>query len=238
MVKGPTIRKPARYNAKRRYIKGRPRRKSTKQMVPRGLRPKTYYFKRSRAFNIDLKDQTGTTGLTLTSDGGVVWLVEAALVELPNYTELTNLFSQYKITGLAIKFYPIVSQTQLANSENILIRTAYGRTGRALGGSSTQAEWLEKQATKTRVMPNQGYPISFYMKLNQLSKLFSDVTSATEDYSVVRPRFISTQEPRTPHYGYQFRFDNTSFLNINQIADGNGQYKVEMCYYIQCKGVE
>ncbi len=200
--------------------------------------PPIYPYTRGRTFNIDLKDQSGHPGLILTTDGGVVWNVEAALSELPDYQEFTNLYSQYRLKALSIKFYPIISETTLGNSENLLIRSTTSRTGRALAAANTEADWLQLQKSKTRVMPKGGRPITYYMKLNQLNKVFSDVASGTEDYTIVSPKFISTEESSTPHYGMQLRFDCTSFANINNIANGNGQFKVEMKYYLQCRKVE
>lgn len=216
------------------WIRSRPRVRRTSFTQA----PQIYQYSRGRTFNIDLKDQSGHAGLTLTSDGGVVWNLEAALSELPDHTEFTNLYSQYRLKALQIKFYPIISETTLGVSENLLIRSTTSRTGRALGAANTEADWLQLQKAKTRVMPRGGRPITFYMKLNQLSKMFSDVASGTEDYTVVSPKFISTTETSCPHYGMQFRFDCTSFATMNNIANGNGQFKVEMKYYLQCRKVE
>ena len=214
-------------------------RSSVRSKVPKGLTPKVYNFKRGIAADIDLRDQTGISGLTLTSDGGVVWAVQAQLSDLPDHIEFTSLFDQYRITGLKLDFYPSRTQALGSIETNLLLRTSKLPTGVPLGSASTQTEWLQRQATTTQIMPTgDNKPISCYMKVNQLAKMFSGIASATEDYAVTSPRFISTSEPSTPHYGFQFRFDNTTADTMNALPNTYmSKWHVELTYYIQCRTV-
>ena len=120
--------------------------RNTIDRVPKGLTPAVHYFKRGHAFNIDLRDQSGVSGLTLTSDGGVVWAVQAQLSDLPDHVEFTSLFDQYRITGMKLTFYPSRTQALGSIETNILLRTSKMPTGLGVGAASTQAEWLQRQA--------------------------------------------------------------------------------------------
>ncbi len=243
----------------KRVVRRRPfkRRRTRMARVNRavGMRPGLYFFKRAYTYEIDLKTNYGLPGSVACSDGkGVVWNFTVSLDTLPNSQEFTNLFAQYKLTGASFKLYPVWSETtttgatqtdptagsvtQTPGASNIIMRTKYDRTGRELTASSTENSWLECQAVTSSMLPGLGQrPIKRYMRLNQLNKLFSGVTSGTEDYSVVSPRFISTDEPSTPHYGMQFRFDTCGGTFATQPVN-SGKFKMEVCVYVQCKSTK
>ncbi len=68
--------------------------------------------------------------------------------------------------------------------------------------------------------------------------MYAGLASGTEDYAVTAPRFISTTESSTPHYGFHFRFDNTGVDAMNLLPnDYMTVWRVETTYYIQCRTV-
>lgn len=235
---------PKRYATKRKFYPRRSGIKRRRKYNPRpqraiGMRPGTYKFKRSIVYEIDIKNNLGMPGSIACADGkGIVWDWVTSLDSLPNFAEFTNLFEQYKLTGAAMKFYPAWNDTDSSGAANILMRTKVQRDGQGLTTTSTELEWLEMAATKSRVMPTSAArPIRQYMPLNQLNKLYSGVTSGTEDYSIVKPKFVATSEPSTPHYGMQFRFD-TMGGPIAGLPGNSGKFKLEVCVYFQCRSVK
>lgn len=244
--------KRPRKSSKRRTFK---RRRTSYGRVnrPLGMRQAVYRFKRSLVYDVDLKSNYGLPGSILCSDGkGIVWNFSIALSNLPNFSEFTSLFQQYKLTGASFKIYPVWSNTATTGNtqtdptsgsvthypgaSNFLMRTKFDRAGRALTAASTEESWLEMQATKTSTLPSSSHrPLKRYMRLNQLAQLYSG--GITDDYSVTYPRFVSVDEPDTPHYGLQFRFDTCGGTIASQPIN-SGKFKMEICVYLTCKAVK
>lgn len=80
--------------------KRRNARKYRRTLYKRGnYKPKTFYFKRTFTAEQDVYDYTGVTHFVGNGVSG-----NYRLAQLPNYTEFTNLFDQYKIAGVQQKF--------------------------------------------------------------------------------------------------------------------------------------
>lgn len=223
----------------KRTISKRARSGTTKANLPRGLHPGTYKFKRALVYEIDVKSNLGMPGSIACGDGkGVVWDWTVSLENLPNHQEFTNLFEQYRLTGVAFKIYPAWNDINSSGAANILMRNKLQRDGRSLSATNTELEWLEFQATQTHVMPiDARTPLTMFMRLNQLNKIYSGIPSGTEDYSVVSPKFISTTESATPHYGMQFRFDTMGGA-LASLPGNSGKFKMEACVYLECRAVK
>ena len=97
----------------------------------------------------------------------------------------------------------------------------------------------DTQASKTRIGLNGGKPISFYMPTKQLSVRYRAGIApvATFDYASVKPRWISTQEEDTPHYGLNICFQRADQSLFAGDATNYQSCRIEYTYYIACKGV-
>ena len=160
-----------------------------------------------------------------TTDGGVVGQISLALEDLPSHSDFTNLFRQYKLNYMKIIMIPAANTTlpgetrdEGGNYSNnqILIRTMFNRTGIAIGAGNTISEWSQVQAKKQWVLARDK-PTVITCKLSQLSNTV-DATTSTEVSSIVRPRYISTNNTGAKHYGLNIRFDS---LNGNPLSQSD-----------------
>lgn len=195
------------YRRKKNMVKKRKIGLRKKKVMPsmntRVPRPKVYSFCRSREQLLALEDpDAGATGWTSTFDDAVVKTFTFGLSELPNFNEFTSLFREYKLNAAAVKFYPsystVASTDAAVVSNNIIITVWPNTTGTALTAAFTKAELNEIQRKRQWMFP-LNRPTTIYMPLKQLNSVYN--TTINTDYTVVKPRYISTAETTTPHYG-------------------------------------
>ena len=239
------------YQRKKQFRKKRPRRgKRTffrrsryNNYPPKSLRPKSYFFKRSNVETIVL-NPGGTsvpTGWTLVDNGYVTFDLHA-LNQLHDYSDFTNLFSQYKINGVATKIYMSCtgaeSGSALGNAQIQLLRCPF-QTGQGLVTDFTEQKFLDMQARKidTLIKAN-GRPITFFQKVNQLGETFETGTSSS--YAIQKPKFVSTDEANTPHYSSCLRLQLVNGEAINTWTAGGVELvcKIIRTFYIQTRKVE
>ena len=150
--------------------------------------------------------------------GQVVKTFAFALNELPNYTDFVNLFNMYKLNYAVVTFYPSYSvinrngeTTSALTQSNTIITVWQNSTGTPLNAAFTRAQLNEISQKKMYMMPsNRPFKIKF--PLSQLSNIYASTVNT--DYAKIRPKYISTGEAGTMHYGINVaitRCDNTSF---------------------------
>lgn len=155
------------------------------------------------------------------------------LSDLSNYTDFTELFEKYRISGVKLKFVPATGNSSDVNSTNtynamkplaVAIKTS---AVTVTGEQETFDELMEHQDVKLR----NGYkPFSIYIKNPKMYAPASNVTNVLEVNN-----WISTRNPGTvannadiPHWGlsYSFLSDGTN--------DHFTSYYVFATFYIQC----
>lgn len=228
----PYARRPYRRPRRRvrNYRRRNTRRPRTKLGRPsKGLTTSVYKFKRSivESFNLTSPpspwDAPDTDAITLSA--------AFKLNDLNDNSDFTNLFAQYKITGVKMEMYfSSTSIAQVSSSGDQMIiywnKNSVGRGDQTLD----EQHFLDSQAGRKRVaIVGSGRPISFYMPLKQLSERHGGSLGAT-DYAAVRPKFISTGEPTCLHYGYNMRLQL-----INNLAISRTAVKCIYTYYVTCK---
>ena len=169
-------------------------------------------------------------------DQGANYDVVCNLSELDGYTDFTNLFNQYKLTGVTLTFYcpatnVTLGQPNLQNSQ-LIMYTVPNQAGRPRNVTLTEADCLNTQCVKKQLlMNNNGKGVSMYIPLKQLRMTFASLTDT--DYAVSTPKFISTDEPNTPHYGPTLRIQAISPFGFR------GQnLKIITKVHLTCKQVE
>jgi hypothetical protein len=200
-------------------------------------RLKTYAFSRSREQLLALEDpDAGATGWISTFDDAVVKTFTFSLSELPTATEFTGLFQQYKLNAAALKMYPsysqVVSTDAAVASNNIIITVWPNTTGTVLTAAFTKAELNEVQRKRQWMFP-LNRPTTILMKLNQLNQVYN--SSINTDYTVMKPRYISTTETATPHYGMNVhiaKVDGSTF------STNSTRLKIFEKIYLTCKQVK
>ena len=230
-----------KYGRKRNIPRRRKWYKKSKIMRP--LQPKVYHFKRVFEEIVDL-NQTDAGQGWIQNDNGVYKQFVYALNELPGYTDFTNLFQMYKLTGASVKMYfsntnSEERDTQSFSNSQLLMRIApnpSGTTASVLVNPLNQQWFNECQATKRRLCLNaMGKPLATYTKLKQLSEVYHNVGNS--DYQVVSPKWISTGENATPHYGLNCRLDRVSGEPLTSGFNNSQKVRIMTTLYVACKQV-
>jgi len=247
-IKGHAVHTTPMPKRKRSYaIKRRPKKrrvtKKLRRRAVRPMRPRTYNFTRKEVQTIELvAPGSGTDPATnwYLVDNGMCTNRTFSLNQVPNSSEFTNLFTQYRINAVKQTFF--FSNTNSDASSNIANRQIimYAVPNRS-GTSSDEAAlteqfFMENSATKQKLCLNtNGRPISIYTKLDQLNKVYGG--PGVTNYVRSRPKFINTNENALPHVGVQLRFqrvDNKPFSDLGTLFP---QMKVVTKYYFQTRQV-
>ncbi len=226
--------RPRKNNRRRRYYKKKNTLATTNyKTVPM---PKVYGFHRSKEELLALEDpDAGATGWISTFDDAVCKTFVFSLNEFPNFSEFTNLYAQYKLNACALKIYPsyseVVSSTGAVASTNLIITVWPNVTGTPLTAAFTKASLNEIQRKRQWMFP-MNKPTSIYMKLKQLNEIYQSTLNT--DYTVMRPRYISTTETSAPHYGLNVhiaKVDGSTF------GSNSARLKIFEKVFLTCKQV-
>lgn len=230
---------PKRYRAGARRPRPTKRRKFNRKRRPtlgkpsRGLRTSVYLFKRRYQETFQLNNPPANW---VTEGNAITQNTAYKLGDLHDVTDFTNLFAQYKISAVKMEMYfasnsvtenPGASQSP---PSNMILYMAPNRTGQA--EVLDEQFFLDNQATKKRVcIHGAGKPIVMYQRLKQLNMIYG--SAANTDYSLMWPRYISTNETTATHTGQHMRLQ---YVNNNSMQDST--VKVIYTYYISCKQVQ
>lgn len=262
---------PYKYKPKKKYIPKYMRKKkqvnrsrypAQKFRFSKGLSRSIVPFTRERETYFRLEDLTGTGtspfgNFVHTTDGGVVGQIAIKLTDYPSSSDFTNLFRQYKLNYMKIILVPSATQTQTGNAtgtgvydynKQVMVRTKLNRTGIAIGAGNTISEWSQVQAKKQWVLAREKATI-ITCRLSQLGVAQSGglpVESATAqtEWTVMKPKYISTNNPQVTHFGLDIRFDSVDGTSLNQGLDSEGKqirifpdFRIISKVYFTCKGV-
>lgn len=213
------------------------KRTQRKLTISRPMKTKTYVFKRmiTESFNLTTPPshwdvEGSTTNPTAITCKQVFTLSDLGTAEPGSYQDFTKLFAMYKINAVGIKMYfSSTSVDQVASSgDQIMIYTSPNKVGRT-DQDLSEAYFLANQSTKIKTAINAGgRPYNLYCRVRQLSQLYA--SSANTDYATVKPRYVSSGEALTPHYGVNMRLQLVNDLGISRTA-----VKILYTYYITCK---
>lgn len=230
-------RKPRKYN-KKRVVKRRLMRPQ------RGLTtPSIHAFKRSITQTIQLSTTAVPEGW-YASGNNLYKNWGFSLSSLNSFQEFTDLFKYYKIAGCRLQLYfsntgsnPTMGSNMYYPNSQILMHLDTNRDGEDSSTTGLEATYLNSQTAKKKLCLNStGRPIDIYMPLRQQSMVYGGATNT--DYATVKPKWISTNESTTPHFGYKMmlqRVDGQAFSGLTT----NTQYvKIVNTLYFKCKKVE
>lgn len=220
---------PFSFKARKRYIRRR--------RIPRPLsRPRIIGFKRSRTEIITLNNTSAPSGWSLVDNGLAIPLV-FSLSQIPDSTDFINLFNSYKLVGIRMQGW--YSNTVAADSNQQSIMYYCGNSmGNVLGSELSEQYFLDRPSHRKRVLVNStGKPsVDLYMRLSQLAMVYQSITNT--DYGLIKPRFISTGETQTGHYGLNLlikRLDNENWTTGT--SHPYPQLKINYTYYFKCRGI-
>lgn len=234
---------PLKYTkrAKKRVYRKRkaPRKRLFK--VQKGLSLGVYPFKRQMPHQIVDLDQAPSPGFgwdtTYAAQGYIGKLFTFQLSEVAQHSDFVNLFKFYKINGANVRIYQATNALTDGprNNSQCIITTLSQRDGDSAIIPPSNLECMPARRDKL-LLNTMGKPHNIYMKLNQLSMVYASphgVPPSQTNYGVVRPRWISTEEPNCEHYGLW-----VFIRSVNSSAFDNIQLRIEPTIYLQCKGCQ
>ena len=237
----------------------KPRRKTYKRnpAIARGLRQSVIPFKRTVTQIIDtdqLSNLPSNWAMSAGDTTGYYALLATQIFQLSQLPEVSNLalvYKFYKINCVVVKLYPCYSSTvpngatTTSNSasyqgQNIFCTYTKNLTGVGLSSTIDNNWWLTQQARKQRIITGTR-PLTFKVFPKLLNEVYSSLTNT--DYTLMRPKYISTTELSTPHFGLDMAFNFTDFsdpIRENFSADYTTpiKFRMDMTYYIQLKGTQ
>ena len=158
------------------------------------------------------------------------------LEDLPGYTDFTNLFDMYKITGIKVRFIPYSSSgatagTQLSSGSAPVIHTVLDFDDNAVPLATETGLQTMRQSSYYRVSRNK---MSRYFSPKQTGYVQDSIALADATTSL-KPRWVSTEAARVYHMGLKGI--------VECISNGDPLtrywfYKPEVTMYLAFKDVE
>lgn len=188
------------------------RRRPRKQRVPRKLvNLGTHYFRRTATL----------TPLTAASTNAEIVF---KFIDIPNETEFTNLFDQYMITKIVLKFMPEQNVSDVTNGIGARVPTIRCASDPD-GGSGTSFEALGEMKHVDLYL-NRPRTYTIYNPSVATSVYESAIATA---YGPKKKRWIDLSYVEVPHYSWKYALYNTPTTNWT--------CPIFATYYFKCKGV-
>lgn len=235
------VRRRRRRNFRKKYPIGKPR---------VGINQGVYLFKRRTTQVIPLANSEipSGSGWFTSSDNGIYKQWAFNLAQVNDVTDFSALFKQYKICGVKLELSFNNTQSSLTGgptgTPNVIpggqlqVYTIPNKSGKSRNNVTdplTEKICLDTQACKKRLALNGGKPIKIYMRTNQLSQMYASAVNT--DYGVVKPRYISTGETGTEHYGVEMYINRVDGKTLSSNLQNEQSVRITATYYIACKGV-
>lgn len=160
------------------------------------------------------------------------------LDSFPSYLEFTELYSQYRINKVKIKFIPTFNMGDGLNATTVGANGLFYGTTKNRNGSfadfNTENEFLESadgQWAKPISTPRK-----WYYTPNILTEQYK--TAATTGYSFAYKRWLNSGDPTIPHYGFAYYILGFSPNTGLAPASGTTIGRFYITAYLQLKGVK
>jgi len=208
------------------------------------MRPATYSFKRSYSEVVQLNSSNPPLGWSAVGNALHRQFV-FKLSDLLDYTDFTNLFNQYKLTGVKVQFLFSNTQSSATQSLSTTVPSTYTNSQLILwiapnpvGDSTTigPTQMLKISSHKKRLCLNGGKPINMYKKLTQLNEVHGG--GGNTDFAMIRPRWVGTYEPHTLHYGQNVCIEKADQGVFASSTTNYQAVRILYTYYIQTRQVE
>lgn len=201
---------------RRRSWRRRPRRGRRTRAYRRGRRSwlsKVYTFRRT---NVD------TLTVNTTTPNPVYWF---QLNEIPNYTEFTALYDQYRISKVVYKLIPRASQALPSNPNQGTLFSVIDYTD---SNPLTSADQANEYASVKRTRGFKTHSRVIRPKLNV--PLYETGAPLTFGYGV-RSGWVNCADPAVHHYGLKFWYENPA-------AGAELVFDEYITYYVKFKNVK
>lgn len=170
--------------------------------------------------------------VTTTNTGITSKAYNIALSSLPNYTEFTALFDQYKITGAKIMIVPTINSINLP-----AVQTAATTANVGSGYLVTDYDDASPLASVADALQYENLRI-FNLATDKVIKRYivphmavAAYSGAFTSYANKYPQWIDSNSPGVQHYGFKVIFDQAP--NANTFMT----YNIFIKAYVKCKNV-
>lgn len=211
-----------KYGKKRMYKRKTYKKKSTKKISQKDQ--KIYNFVRTFALPRIESDNS--------SD--IFGSIQFRLQDLPGYLELQDLFDQYRIDAIQVKFFPMTSGVYMQpfnNASTTVVFTPRFMTAIDYDDNSAPVnlDQIRQYQTYKSTMAYQQH--SRYFKPCFASEVFK--TAVTTGYGA-RRGWIDTAYPDVPHFGLKYALEATGVAS-NDFAFG---YRIDVKMWVSFKNVK
>jgi hypothetical protein len=156
-------------------------------------------------------------------------------VDVPNYTEFTALFDQFRIDKVVVRliFSNNTSTTASATTECPTLQICTDNDDASTPTSSN--ELLQRPECKIHQFGSTSkYGNQFLITCKPVISLAAYRASAFSAYATAKPgQWVNCAYPTTEHYGLKFWFDSPSATNVDI-----GYMQIYCDYYLSFKGVQ
>lgn len=216
----------ARFVSRRRPRRVKRARRLRKR-VPRAVNRQMHMFKRTTR----LTDITASI-TSLGVQNNVATAYQFNLNQLPNVSEFTTLFDQYKITGAKITFVPGGSVSNITPISGQVLPHSFGRVLSAIDYDDATAPpdentMLQYQSLK---ITNPNATHTRWIKPKVLAAIYQSAIATS--YESRNAPFIDVGNPSVPHYGLKVWIN----APVSPVA-ASITYNVYVTLYFACKNV-
>lgn len=191
------------------------RRRPMMRRRPRLASLKVHHFKRT--------DTASTlTGSITDAFGGMAFTFN----DIPNNTEFTNLFDQYRINKVVLKWVPLANSANAGTQSTTLFYSVLDYTDDTV--PTTEQQLVEYASLKITQGLRQHTRIFTPTTLDSLT---DDTGAATYSGNPKIKQWISTSSPNVPHYGVKY-------LRPAQPTGQLVNYKLIKTFYFSCRSVK
>lgn len=201
------------------------RRSSTRVPLYKSVRntwPVVHRFRRQH----QLTDIDGTN----TSGQQIGFGLTFQVSDVINASEFSNLYDQFKLTGVKMRMWIMrdnsasASTTAVAQPAAFRIPLMYYVVDHDTSTTPTTDE-LRQYANCRMWQFNNTRPFTLYIKPKMLTEVYR--TNVTRSTVPTAPRFISTDQIDTQHFGFR--------ANLINMDDSSIRLRRELTYYFSCK---
>lgn len=162
--------------------------------------------------------------VTTSSIADTPFKLLSTLADVPGYTDFTNLFDQFRISGISVRIIPRFTQALQSSGAPLPpgeLFTCMDYDGNGPTTLSAIQQYQNNKMTRGHIVHKRFYKPSVLMAAYQ--------SAIATSYIPKWNQFIDTADAATPYYG------------LYGIVANNGavvDYDLQATYYIQCKNVK
>lgn len=216
---------PSNRYGRRRW--GRNRRRNGKKYVKK----RNYYKKRLNTFKQYHYSRYGLRQSINLNTNQALGAYQFSLDQVQNFADFTNLYDQYKITGVKVTFRLMTNPDSAIASTQIFPTLWAVRDNDDSGTPASLINLMEKEGVKYKILrPNAA--ISMYVKAPRLAGMVYQTATSTA-YTSMAAKWVDCSYPSTPHYALKWCVDSEG---VSQ--PGNYYISVQTKYYISFRGAQ